>query len=392
MDQHLYDKAQIILRHLRGELSQEEEKVFRQSLVQDEQTRQLLESLDDETALEEDLHFFSSVDTTAAWKKVASKTVTQPTYWGFWSQFDSWKYAASFSLLLLGGWLVYHWQRKETRVAVSRPPASKQHPIPTEGNKARLELADGSTLVLDGLSNGPLQTEHGVRISKSNGQLVYTADPTNTSKPVSYNRMVTPTGIQYQVVLPDGSKVWLNAQSSLRFPTAFVEEKRTVELTGEAYFEIALDKQKPFMVQVNDVQVEVLGTHFNVMAYPNEKSINTTLLEGSVKVSKGTSSQTLTPGQQGRVSAGIELVNVDPEEAVAWQKGLFQFNDSDLKTVMRQAERWYDVEVVYAGHASGKHFTGMLSRHSTITQFLQMLELAGGVNFRVDGKRVTVLP
>jgi ferric-dicitrate binding protein FerR (iron transport regulator) len=214
----------------------------------------------------------------------------------------------------------------------------------------------------------------------------------NQGSLISYNTLSTPRGGQYQLVLPDGSKVWLNASSSIHFPTAFAGHERNVELTGEAYFEIAKNKQKPFHVNVNGMQVEVLGTHFNVNAYGDEGAIKTSLLEGSVKIKKGNISGLLKPGQQGvlkKNSTDLEIKNADMNEAIAWKNGLFEFDGADIKSIMREIGRWYDVDVVYAGKVPDRRFEGKISRDAQLSDVLKILALSN-VKFSVEGKKIIV--
>ncbi len=205
---------------------------------------------------------------------------------------------------------------------------------------------------------------------------------------VVYNTLSAPTGGQFQLVLPDGSKVWLNSSSSIRFPTEFSGEERKVELTGEAYFEVAKNPTLPFRVSVSGMYVEVLGTHFNIMAYGDESSIKTTLLEGSVRVTKGSSAKVLTPGQQSKMNlkGDINVVDADLEQVIAWKNGYFQFSSDDIETIMRQVARWYDIKVVYKDKIPGGGFSGIVSRKNNISRVLKILQ-DGGVQLRWKGKK-----
>jgi ferric-dicitrate binding protein FerR (iron transport regulator) len=214
-----------------------------------------------------------------------------------------------------------------------------------------------------------------------------------------YNTITTPRGGQYQVTLSDGTKVWLNAASSIRFPVLFTGNERKVEITGEAYFEVAKNVSKPFKVKTISSEVEVLGTHFNVNAYDDEAVAKTTLLEGLVKVSVPQTggklaARFLQPGQQsgitkdGRISV---LNNADTEEAVAWKNGRFQFRSADLKSILRQISRWYDVDVVYKGNVD-LHFTGQLTRDDYVSKVFDKLALTGEVHFKIEGKKIIVSP
>ena len=265
--------------------------------------------------------------------------------------------------------------------------------LPPGTNKARLLLGDGSVINLADAKNGTIKHEAGARIDKKDGQLIY--DVSRGEEVSEMNTIQTPRGGQYQVILADGTKVWLNSASSLSYPTAFMGKDRQVQLKGEAYFEVAEDKNKPFKVSVADVQVEVLGTHFDVMAYEDENAIKTTLLAGSVRVTRnGMGSQVLAAGQEAsmdRSSGSLSVNEMDGEEAVAWKNGFFQFDGVSIETVMRQLARWYDVDVEYEGKTD-KHFRGMISRSSNVSEVFRMLELTGAVHFSTEGKRIIVKP
>jgi ferric-dicitrate binding protein FerR (iron transport regulator) len=257
------------------------------------------------------------------------------------------------------------------------------------GDKAKLTFSDGSVFVLEDMANGTVREEKGLRVLKKDGQVTFELAENNSGQ-IFFNTITTPVGGKYQVVLPDGSKVWLNSASTLHFPSAFVKNERVVELTGEGYFEISKNQQKPFKVKVNEAVIEVLGTHFNVMAYANEGHLTTTLLEGSVKVNKGSKSQLMVPGQQARIGEDILLKNVDVEEAVAWKNGLFYFNNADIATIIRQLERWYGIEAAYSGEISSKHFSGIISRDTELDKVLEMLSLTKTVRFKTEGRRIVV--
>jgi transmembrane sensor len=395
-NQSAFEKADLIVRHLRGELNPQEEEILAQWLQEDARNRQFLDTIRNERDLQEKLRFFSSLDTDDAWRKVASRTGGQGSVIHFGQKVAAWKYAAAILLLLTAGMAVFRLtdRKKAGDVVAQQTERLEDGNLPAGGDKAKLTLADGSIIILQDLANGTMQEKGGMKIIKKDGQVViqYSGNK-NAIAGSSLNTISTPVGGQYQIVLPDNSKIWLNSASSLRFPTAFTAKERSVELTGEGYFEIAKHKHSPFKVKANQTTIEVLGTHFNVMAYANESSTNTTLIEGSVKVSNGATEKVIVPGQQARVSDDIELVDVDIEEAVAWKNGLFLFNNADLGTIMRQIERRYDVEeVVYAGEVPSKHFTGQISRDTKLPQVLKMLELSGVISFKIEGRRIIVLP
>jgi ferric-dicitrate binding protein FerR (iron transport regulator) len=267
-------------------------------------------------------------------------------------------------------------------------------------------LADGTTIVLDSAGNTTLATQGNTHIIKlNNGQLAYRdADQRTPATALQYNTISTPKGGQYEIILPDGSHVWLNAASSLRFPAAFTGNERIVALTGEAYFEVAKNPAQPFKVtftgSAGDGQVEVLGTHFNINAYDDEANSKTTLLEGKVKISRPQSGmqdpnpEILNPGQQAAIADGvgnIKVLAVDADAAIAWKNGVFSFDNVDIKTVMRQIARWYDVEVVYEGALAAEKFEGEIPRSSTLADVFKILELSA-VHFKIEGRKVIVMP
>lgn len=265
------------------------------------------------------------------------------------------------------------------------------------GNKATLTLADGTTVYLDSLRNGAVQHQGGTKLTKQDsGQLVYKVLSGAGDLAMQYNKIATPRGGQYQVVLPDGTKVWLNASSSLRFPTAFAGNQRRVELTGEAYFEVAADPSRPFTVNIGGGQaIQVLGTNFNINAYDDESAIRATLLEGSIRLSKGREQVLLRPGQQavsGRTETSIHIIpDADTEAAIAWKNGYFQFDGVGLETVMRQLSRWYDVDVKYEGPIPERQFAGQMPRGVNLSEVLRILE-ESDVHFRIEGKQLVVTP
>lgn len=272
------------------------------------------------------------------------------------------------------------------------------------GNKAYLTLSDGSEIILDNVSNGALARQGAAQITKlDSGQLSYNlkAIPKLSSNIISYNTLTTPRGGQYRIILSDGTVVWLNALTSLRFPIAFAGKERRVEVKGEAYFEVAKNAAMPFIVKAGSSEIKVLGTHFNVMAYADDKLIKTTLLEGRVEVSsdKHSSSEkkdsfvVLEPGQQAQLdrSNKIKVMDADLEEAIAWKNGNFIFNNENLESILAKISRWYDVNVVYQIDPENKTFSGKISRSQNISEVLNMFELTETIHFKIAGKTITVL-
>ncbi|MBS0031087.1 FecR domain-containing protein [Chitinophaga sp. 22321] len=301
---------------------------------------------------------------------------------------------AAAAILLVGlGTGAYWWYRSPQPVA-NRPVAAVVVP---GGNKAILTLADGSIIELDSAREGALGNQGGTRIIKLNGgRLAYAANSAaNAGAGSQYNTISTPRGGQYQVVLPDGSQVWLNAASSLRFPVAFTGKDRAVTLTGEAYFEVAQNAGQPFIVQTTGMQVKVLGTHFNVMAYSDEGRVKTTLMEGAVSVSQGKATSLMQPGQQASINESGEAFNItrpDLEEVMAWKTGEFRFRKTDIRMIMRQIARWYNVEIEYKGDLSGITLYGGMTRKENVAQLLELLEQTGEVHFSTNGNHITVMP
>lgn len=273
------------------------------------------------------------------------------------------------------------------------PPIYDKNP---GGNKAVLTLADGTKIFLDDAINGTIAEQGGIQISKADdGSIIYAMSEIaeNSSGNILFNTIETPKGGKYQIILPDGSKVWLNSVSSLRFPAIFNGNERKVELSGEAYFEVVKNTNKPFIVKTHDMNVFVTGTQFNVMAYSDENYSATTLVEGSVHVSNHNGNMVLKPGEQVVANEGANLKKriTDVEQNIAWKNGLFQFNDSDMRTVMNQISRWYDVSIEYQGEVPEKYFGGYISRDSKLSQVLKMLELSG-VQFKLKENKLIVLP
>ena len=311
-------------------------------------------------------------------------------------------YAAVF-LLVMGTAAFFLTSQKNNSQAKNLPvtSATSSHDpgIQPGRDGAILTLANGRTIVLDSLGNGVVATENGSKITLQDGQLHYGSDPVRAGD-VTYNLISTPRGRQFQLTLSDGTEVWLNSGSSLRYPVAFAGQDRQVEITGEAYFEVAKDAAHPFKVKVNDqTQIEVLGTHFNVNSYLNESSINTTLLEGSIRLVSSNHQTMITPGQQAQVTATpgdkgkvTVLSNVNTAKVMAWKNGVFDFENANLQEVMRQLERWYDVDVVYEkGEIPPLEFYGRMGRNLGLPDVLRGLQVSK-VHFKVEGRKLIVLP
>lgn len=259
----------------------------------------------------------------------------------------------------------------------------------TTPNKAVLTLANGETIVLD--EKGMQQLAQQGNIRTNNGQLIYEKTTGETATP-QYNTLTTAAGESFPLVLADGSKIWLNASSSIRFPATFAGDERKVTLTGEAYFEIAHDAHRPFRVQTKQITVDVLGTHFNINAYTDEATVNTTLLEGAVKVNSDKGSLQLAPGEQSQTNSNgnqKRITGINTDEIIAWKEGYFRFENADLTTVLKQFAHWYDLEVVYEGPVKPRKFFGMISRRSPLLNVLKLLD-ANNVTYSINGKKLIV--
>ncbi|CAG5006160.1 hypothetical protein DYBT9275_03746 [Dyadobacter sp. CECT 9275] len=306
------------------------------------------------------------------------------------------------AMLIMVSSLGYFFYNRSADKQMATPPVvqKKQEKIVPGTNQALLTLADGKVIVLGSQANGVLSEQSGVSVRKlKDGQLVYEMKETLIENPV-LNTVSTPKGGQYQLLLADGSKVWLNAASSIRFPSAFGSAERLVEITGEVYFEVAPDKSKPFKVKSENQLIEVLGTRFNVNTYPDETSSKTTLIEGKVSISKLTAqgqadvrgSRIMQPGQQASVHKSkpdIHLESVDTEQAIAWKNGYFKFDKADIQTVMRQICRWYDVEAEYRGKLSTDLFAGEINRDEDVNKVLRILQLSN-VDVQIKGRKIII--
>lgn len=305
--------------------------------------------------------------------------------------------AAAVLFLIVGTGLFYFLQDRNiyTIVAVEKVPILKDVAPPNSVN-ATLTLSDGATIILDSVRNGMLAQQGDVNVMKlSDGQIVY--DPISLStqnKEISYNTLSNPRGSKVvNIVLADGTKVWLNVESTLRYPTAFIEKDRRVEITGEAYFEVAHNEAMPFHVTVDGMEVEVLGTHFNVNSYKEESILRTTLLAGSIKVNNGTKGIIINPGEQAQIfrnkNNSIPVSKPDLNEVMAWKEGRFSFSDMDLESIMREMARWYNVKVVYEDKITDR-YTVNVSREVPVSQLFKFIEMSGGVKFDIRNEIITV--
>lgn len=291
-----------------------------------------------------------------------------------------WYYAAAAAAAIL----VFIWFRQYEQPPVPTAITAAASIAPGT-NKAVLTLANGSTVTLDSAGNQVI-TQGQTTVLQKNGQLQYASK--GNSSTVTYNTLTVPRGGQFNIILPDGSHVWLNAASSLRYPTAFNGSERRVSIQGQGYFEVSPSAKQPFIVQVNHMEVQVLGTSFDVMAYEDEQSVNTTLIQGAVKVNE----QRLFPGQQAVLDPATGRITVretDVEQVIAWKTGFFEFDNAHLSDILRQLSRWYDIDISYNQPAHEKLLGGRISRSLPLSEILHMLEANGPV-FELMGRKLKV--
>jgi transmembrane sensor len=393
--------AHLLLKKMTGALTAEETAALENWRLSSPVNQQRYDELTSSRSLQQKLSSFMEADAKA--KEMVVPEMTPRLHF-----LRRWSWAAAVILLL--GAAAYFWViTGKTTPSLANTEQPVQLNIMPGGNKAILTLADGSAIILDSAARGQLALQGNTRIIKdSNGKVSYKSKSTSPG-PVAMNSLATPRGGQYQLTLPDGTQVWLNAASSITFPTAFTGHQRKVEITGEVYFEVTRNKQQPFIVAIKDRQsVKVLGTRFNVNGYSDEPNIQTSLIEGSVMVQSVTEGPTrndpasiiLQPGQQAVLSPpGQQLqgkpnmiVNpdIDIEKVIAWKKGLFNFNGADVPTVMRQLERWYDIHVQYESTIPAIHFKGGLDRGVNLSGILKILPEIG-IRYRMEGRTLIVL-
>lgn len=393
-DSH-FNLGQLIAKYMRNELTAQEKLQLDEWIQADIRNQELFKKLTDETLLNNELETFSATNKAQAWNKVRKST-------GFKSKSGKPRWIAYAAAIILLAALAITLNKRRT-AEQPKNMANLHNDIPPGTNKATLTLADGSIIVLDSTKHGQIARQQNIVIKEDeNGKVVY--EPANASETsespatpapaetIAMNILATPRGGQYQVVLPDGTKVWLNAASSLKYPATFTGSERRVELTGEAYFEVAKDPSKPFNVKTASQTVTVLGTHFNINSYTDEGTTKTTLLEGSVRVTNNAGqSVKIIPGEQAINTLSYINVNANAnvDEAIAWKNGKFMFNNTDLQTIMRQLSRWYDVDVEYQGKAAQKHYMGRISRNVPVSQIFEILKTSG-LNFTINGRKIIV--
>lgn len=374
MEEKFY--KQLVERYLNKQLSDDELEVFLHLLSEDKLDKYLLEAMDKDVEMIEE-----------------SETPIRPIR----TRPYQFLYKAA-AILILSTLTFFGYKFITGKSKIENTVENYLAEIKPATNKAILTLENGEKIVLNDSTNTVLLSKSGVTIKQDeNGVIIYDGFATqapSTSSISGYNTIETPKGGIYQVILPDNSKVWLNNESRIKFPVQFSKTERKVEINGEVYFEVAPNKNKPFRVVSKEQTVEVLGTHFNVNSYADEFNTKTSLLEGSVRVTNSKKlSKIIKPGQQAiTTNANMEITNIDIDQVVAWKNGDFVFEGTSLETIMRQISRWYDIEVVYQGSIKNVQFGGSISRTKNINEVLRVLEMTQGVNFKLEGRRVLVMP
>lgn len=388
--------AYLLAGYIRKTLTRSEHDELDDWVADNDDNMKLFEEMTDENYMDENLSWLDELAKKEALEKVRQKIgFNKPgkpvIKWRIW--------VAAASVLLIAA---LFFVLKSNHGTKTKPEIAED--VQPGGNKAILTLSDGSVIDLSDAKIGLLKNEHGSLLKKADeGQIYYSNRSDTPDSNLSYNILTTPKKGQYQVTLSDGTKVFLNAESSLKYPIGFSGQERKVQLTGEGYFEVAKDASKPFKVMLTDsTEVQVLGTHFNVMSYPDESAKEITLLEGSIKISRLTShslsrqggiSQFLSPGQQGKIINGkIKLVdNVDTSEITGWKNGQFVFHNEEIGFIMRQVQRWYGVQVSYKINSS-EHFNATISRNEPISKLLHYLEATNKIHFKIQNNIIYVLP
>ena len=404
--------AYLVAGYIRQTLTEKEHDELDEWITASDENQLLFEELTDPATIERGMNEMEKVNVRAAMERL--KTKIRFTDEKVASGKKRWvSYSAAASIIIAIGLVIFFMANRKSKPGKE---LVKTEVIKPGGNYASLTLSNGNVINLYEVKNGLIDSTNGNEVLKpADGQISY---ENHSNAENEFHVLKTPVGGQYSVTLPDGSRVWLNSLSSLKYPVSFSGTERVVELSGEGYFEVSTapsnspegggQGKTPFVVKMNGMRVEVLGTHFNINAYSDEPSVNTTLLEGRVVVSREsgsrevgksgspedgkTGSLELKPGDQARLMENGELKienGVDVSEAVAWKNGMFQFKDAPIENVMRQVARWYDVEIVYEGKPD-HHFNATIYRKEAVEKLLHYLEQTNEVHFRVEGKRIVV--
>lgn len=387
--------ADLIIKYLKGHLSEEEDLALGNWLRERPENSILFKKLTDKEFVRKELKRFDSFDENQAYKKIKQAT-TGKSYGVVNMNLKLLWWAAAALLFIIPASILFVNSPEKTPPVLAKQENVTNNglkDIAPGGNVATLTLSDGSVITLDQEGDGTIIKEGNIDIVKlKDGQLAYDINGKKAAEKTHFNTIATPMGGQYSLTLSDGTRVWLNAASSLRFPAAFHNPQRRVEMKGEIYFDIAKDVNHPFIVSVNGIEVEVTGTQFNVNAYNDEQSMKITLLEGGVTIGDNEKATRLQPGQQAEISGQGDVAvhkNVDISEVISWKEGIFHFNKADIPTVMRQLARWYNVEVEYKTTGKKRAFKGEIQRDLELSQVIKILK-KNNINIERSGRKITV--
>lgn len=379
----------LIIKYLKGELTYQESERLNSWRKESAEHEKLFAELTDDAGLTREFNIFRNIDQEKGNRKLQAAFRKEIRNDSLFYRRNYWTVAASV-LLLIGGYWLYNTQ--QSHVKEISPVADVKAP---ESSTAVLTLASGEKVVLDSVNSGIMAIQGQVQLEKSaTGEIIYKIKGKEAGQPPSYNLLENPRGSNIiSVILSDGTKIWLNSESSLRYPTFFQGEKREIEITGEAYLEVAHDAKHPFIVQKENTKVTVLGTRFNISTYEEEPLLKVTLLEGKVSVAQREESATLLPGQQAAINRKDWKIKVsddiDTEDAIAWLNGQFVLDGTQLKSLMDQISRWYNVDVIYKDKMVNRSFGGMIDRNVPLSRMLEALR-ENGIDCRLEGRKVII--
>ncbi|WP_316818871.1 FecR family protein [Pedobacter nyackensis] len=384
MQKERFEFAQLISRYLLNKLRPDEEKSLMKAVKEDENKRQILEYYRDSVPAQERLDYINSLDLDTAWQKINERHGNQIKSR---SKLKILKYAAVFALLISSFSLWLMISKKDSKIIPDLTNNYHNDVLPG-GNVAELILSDGKKISLDSGKVAFLE-KNGTNLLANAGELIYNnSKPTAEADEILYNTLLVPRAGTYSLQLPDGTKVWLNAMSELKFPVTFHGKDRKVELKGEGYFEVKKDVSRPFKVSLNGSEIEVLGTSFNVSSY--EKTSITTLVEGSVKINFADQKAFLKPGEQAVVNSSILISKGDVEKATAWRNGYFYFDNDGIVPILEQIGKWYDLKIIYKTKAPKLNIGGSISRKVKLTEVLQMIKDVSNISFEIEGRNLIV--
>jgi transmembrane sensor len=389
-------------------ISELDQEILNKWLEESEDHRQLLESLTNENDRSQLLERYVQMkkEEGQEWEQLVRMVgeVPKKRRIGGWNSWPMYVAAACVLLIFLTGAYFLFFNKHQNQVAKNETKTEPGNDVQPGTYKVKLTLSNGSSISIDTTRQGIVVQQGGITVINEGGKLIYRQ--TDKQKEILYNTLTTTKGETYATILSDGTKAWLNSQSSIHYPISFNGDLRKVEITGEVFFEVAPSVallangqkgKRPFIVTTPDIEVEVLGTHFNINSYKDEQAVKTTLLEGKVNVRSITNNAQLLlqPGEQAQLNRQSQAISkakdVDVDAEVAWHYGIFQFNNADLQTVMRQLARWYDVEVEYAGNVPDREFLGKIPRDMKLSEVLSLLEKQK-VHFKIEGKKIVVSP